>query len=373
MRSRQRFRSVAHIFTLLVLAAAFLLGSKMGVIASKQAAKNAKKIHRPRGAVAPQNVLKKLLRQKAIPAPHYMLEEQPRPLPSKNQRQKAHSSARTANQSSLALSNGESQPGYDLPFPLEQPHSVLGPIGVPSGVRRFILLTTQRSGSGWLLHKLASRFPHVRADPSEPFIGPKHALQDAEYNAMGEQNFRYFLDRTLLRRCGMNGWQPREVACGFKFMYNQMPAGVSDAALLQWAKDNDVVFIHLVRQNILRNLISKALLTRDQDEHQGNAHVRKNDPQLSPKTIAAVIGEVASEGNISVPEGTALIYNNSRQIRLPYPRNETWDDDEAVAKFANRVRFDLKDISHWRRLLLQFVPSVFPRVPKNEGMTWPCL
>lgn len=239
---------VQKILTLFALAAfVLLLGSETRVVvASKQQAaaakSNAKKIHRPRGAAAPQAVLKKLLRQKAIPAPHYMLEETPHPLPTKKQQQqqrkKAHPSSSAAttetNQSSLLLSlskddkagddddaesiSQRAPTGFVLPFPLEQPHAVLGPIGVPSGVRRFILLTTQRSGSGWLLHKLASRFPHVRADPSEPFIGPKHALEDAEYNAMGDQNFRYFLDRTLLRRCGMNGWQPREVACGFKFM-----------------------------------------------------------------------------------------------------------------------------------------------------------
>ena len=68
-----------------------------------------------------------------------------------------------------------------LPVVLPQPIPKPGvEFGVPTGVRRFILLTTQRSGSGWLLHKLSSRYPHVRADPSEPFIGARHAMTNEE-------------------------------------------------------------------------------------------------------------------------------------------------------------------------------------------------
>jgi len=119
---------------------------------------------------------------------------------------------------------------------------------------------------------------------------------------------------------------------------------VPDTALLRWAQENDVVVIHLVRQNILRNLISKALLTRDQDEHQGNAHVRADDPQMANNIMKG------QRKNASLP-----FYNNSRQIALPYPRNATWDDETALDRLGHRIVFDLKDILHWRKLLLEYV------------------
>jgi hypothetical protein len=97
-----------------------------------------------------------------------------------------------------AAVSGKKEIVFEMPYPLPQPPlsaargggggdndsnaSSLSSyeVGVPSGVRRFIILTTQRSGSGWLLHKLASRYPHVRADPSEPFIGVKIAFTPDE-------------------------------------------------------------------------------------------------------------------------------------------------------------------------------------------------
>ena len=129
--------------------------------------------------------------------------------------------------------------------------------------------------------------------------------------------------------------------------YNQIPSHIPDVVVMEWAKENDVAIIHLIRQNILRNIISKALLTRDQDEHQGNAHVRSNDPQLT-----GVVNDTSRNE-------TLMVYNNSRQIRLPYPRNSTWDDATALQKFSNRVRFDIKDINNWRRLLLECVLVIY--------------
>ena len=193
--------------------------------------------------------LKKLLRQHSIPAPHYFaLEENPHPLLPPRQRLKGNISSTkptirkgSRNEYDAALLrplsfpqpvdpsdwNGEhnteeqqeqEQEGSGLRGSTSRSRDRAVAVGVPSGVQRFIVLTTQRSGSGWLLHKLASRFPHIRADPSEPFTGPKHAMTNAEYNQMGYDHFRYFLDRTLIRRCGVDGWQARELACGFKFM-----------------------------------------------------------------------------------------------------------------------------------------------------------
>mgnify|MGYP000565802697 CR=1 FL=1 len=157
---------------------------------------------RPQQKVNAEKAIKKLLRQHAIPAPHYLDEEEPQRLPPPK----------------IWRVNQTDRKEGEPPFPLPQPRDENGTVGVPDGVRRFMVLTTQRSGSGWLLHKLESRYPHIRADPSEPFIGPKHAFGDPDYNVITEQQFRYLLDRTLLRRCGMKEWQPRELACGFKFM-----------------------------------------------------------------------------------------------------------------------------------------------------------
>ena len=132
------------------------------------------------------------------------------------------------------------------------------------------------------------------------------------------------------------------------FRYNQVPTGIRDSILVQWARMNNVAIIHLVRQNVIRNLISKSLLSRDQANHQvrtnnnillpretccshiatnvctlhqptactrfdfhgytlqGNAHVRDSDPQLAPENQ----GFRSEENNDSTP-----IYNNGLKIK----------------------------------------------------------
>ncbi len=41
-------------------------------------------------------------------------------------------------------------------------------IPLPEASSQFIVLTQQRTGSGWLMHLFASQHPYIRATPSEP-------------------------------------------------------------------------------------------------------------------------------------------------------------------------------------------------------------
>lgn len=135
------------------------------------------------------------------------------------------------------------------------------------------------------------------------------------------------------------------------FRYNQIPSSLPDNVLMKWAEANNIAVVHLVRQNIIRNILSKSLLSRDQDEHIGNAHVRSFDPQMDGE----VLMHVPDGKNGTIDIISESVYNNSRQIRLPYPWQADWKESVAIAKLMKRIRFSIKDISNWRRLLLEYV------------------
>ncbi len=137
---------------------------------------------------------------------------------------------------------------------------------------RFCVLTTQRSGSTWLIDLLASH-PRVRAY-TEVFIGRQWTeMRDTSdgrglYDAM--QPDLYFFDyRDQQRR--PRPWvtwayvdhlcrpSPEYDAVGWKLMYNQLKAWPELA--WQWRRDA-IRVIHLVRENYIDVLISEELRRR---------------------------------------------------------------------------------------------------------------
>ena len=101
----------------------------------------------------------------------------------------------------------------------------------------------------------------------------------SEQKRLSWETFELYLNKTFQRRCGTLGWNPGEVACGFKFMYNQLPQHLGFKQLFKYCSQHDIVIIHLVRNNVIRHLISRANHKRDMEE-LGNLQ----DPH--PRTVA---------------------------------------------------------------------------------------
>ena len=166
------------------------------------------------------------------------------------------------------------------------------------------------------MNVLQSNHPKLRARVTEPLIGIKNMMDERSYHKMGWVKFKSFLGRLHARRCASNqDTMFRDaIACGYKIMYNQIPTSVSDEKIIEWCRDNDILVVHLVRYNILRNRISKALLWRDQD-HNLESHFRTND-------------------------------EDKGWLKKKIQMNTT--------KEKSSIRFDMRDHIYWKRYVIAF-------------------
>jgi LPS sulfotransferase NodH len=137
----------------------------------------------------------------------------------------------------------------------------------------FCILTTQRSGSTWLVSLLDSH-PQIKAF-SELFIGEEFAHQSDEYLPWTDQHLSSFYEFEK-RNPGLRPFQVFQYletldhypetyrAVGFKLMYSQLAKRPEILLKLILAKYK---VINLVRENPLDIIISKANLRRSGSPH----------------------------------------------------------------------------------------------------------
>jgi len=131
--------------------------------------------------------------------------------------------------------------------------------------------------------------------------GLMHSKTKNELKKIEWVEYETYLNKTFERRCGKQGWSRGEVACGFKFMYNQLPSHFPYRLLLEYCSRHDIAIIHLVRGNVIRHLISRANHQLDmatlgsmQDPHPRTvAPPRKVDLIVYDSNISTLLKQVA--------------------------------------------------------------------------------
>ena len=158
-------------------------------------------------------------------------------------------------------------------------------------MNKFVVLTTQRSGSTFLVRALDSH-PEIRCY-GELFINHSeninkeddyryfHYLREKWYRRFlvplaGRSYINRFLDKKLEANRGLK-------TIGFKLMYNQC-----NGALFDWIKANDVSVIHLIRENILESLVSTEIRRRTNVAHS-NSVVEVSPFEIDVKMISRQI------------------------------------------------------------------------------------
>lgn len=128
-----------------------------------------------------------------------------------------------------------------------------------TSARAVVIVTTQRSGSGWLLRILESKSPPLDFRDKEPFGKLQHHVKN--FNSEDAESYERHLHQIFSERCD----QPSATTCGFKVMYNQIP---HPEVFLSFAARYNVSIVHLVRQNVLRRFISLHYLHLDHSRSQ---------------------------------------------------------------------------------------------------------
>jgi LPS sulfotransferase NodH len=137
-------------------------------------------------------------------------------------------------------------------------------------MKKFIILTTQRSGST-LLWRYLNGHPNISAH-GEMFL-PNHSGSDT-YASFRKSSRAKWLRHYVANKRNLNAYfgefffvAQNIEACGFKLMYNQISQNLSE-----WIKQHDVSIIHLIRKNILKTIVS-----RETNRVRGVAHITANE------------------------------------------------------------------------------------------------
>lgn len=122
---------------------------------------------------------------------------------------------------------------------------------------KFIILSTQRTGSTFLHTSLNS---HPRIESSDELFMPRNSKEDA-YAVYRRMTWRRRVVHLLNRQSIVNDYlndfftsRPGVEAKGFKLMYGQVKRFPQ---VSQWCKESDVRVIHLIRQNLLKVIVSR--------------------------------------------------------------------------------------------------------------------
>lgn len=152
---------------------------------------------------------------------------------------------------------------------------------------RFVLLSTQRTGSTWLVSLLDSH-PQIRMygelfhNTSDPLpYGQQDFRRFAEFRGEGKtgaQRRRPFVTAHYLSELfGREGAE----AVGFKLMYNQVARLPEVVALLRLQRAR---VLHLIRENLLDVVVSRETMLR-----RGVAHVSEQLPATETQVTLDVI------------------------------------------------------------------------------------
>lgn len=128
---------------------------------------------------------------------------------------------------------------------------------VGSSMVKFIVLSTQRSGSSFLCTSLDSH-PRIRCHEEIFMTKNTNAITYRSYRTGSfERKLRHAFGRNELIYTYLNEFfrDKKEVdALGFKFMYGQ---NRQYPQVRQWCKERNVKVIHLIRENTLKIIVSR--------------------------------------------------------------------------------------------------------------------
>ncbi len=163
-------------------------------------------------------------------------------------------------------------------------------------MHKFVILTTQRTGSTYLWRCLDSH-PSI-ASHGEMFL-PSVPWENS-YSHYVKANRRRRFEHLLRRRRSVNAYLAdffvpyRELeAAGFKLMYDQIRRYPD---LWKWIFRDDVHVLHLVRKNTLKLIVSREAARIRKQYHSTEGPVRQVRFRLTTKKIARQIGEI--EGRV---------------------------------------------------------------------------
>jgi LPS sulfotransferase NodH len=160
----------------------------------------------------------------------------------------------------------------------------------PFLMTKFVLFATQRSGSTWVVDMLNSSNDilayselFLHDGKGVPTWGAKDMIFWSHFVAGQRVNSDAMSDEDLLGRYLDRVFEPRPgiTAVGFKLMYGQ-----ESAALWKYARDHDVMVVHLIRSNLLDVVLSvRAAETRDLYHASATEHVGEIAITLSPTEL----------------------------------------------------------------------------------------
>lgn len=153
---------------------------------------------------------------------------------------------------------------------------------------KFIVLSTQRSGSSYLC-SLLDKHPDIRC--VEEIFMPRNR-NPVTYRTWRNASFGRKLKHLFTRQESIDAYleelcagQPKLDAFGFKLMYGQV---ARYPEILNWCKRNDVRVVHLIRKNALKMVVSRQvalkrgvyLSTRPVEAVTVNLDTRRLIPEL---------------------------------------------------------------------------------------------
>ena len=193
-------------------------------------------------------------------------------------------------------------------------------------MKKFIILTTQRSGST-LLWRYLNEHPKIsahgemmlmsirREDSYSTFIQSSIKRKIMHYFDKNKALDKYFLE--LFR-------ENRYIeAAGFKLMYNQI-----SKSLDKWIIQNKLYIIHLIRENTLKLVLSRETAKIRKLYHANNdLKISPVKVKLNPNRIVDVLKKINTE----------IEYNKRRYCYNPYMEIKYEDLQCDIAKAARSI------------------------------------
>ncbi|KAI3808576.1 hypothetical protein L1987_24530 [Smallanthus sonchifolius] len=183
-------------------------------------------------------------------------------------------------------------------------------------VRLFVIVSMQRSGSGWFETLMNS---HINVSSNGEIFGQKYRRQNVSM-IINTLNRVYNLD--LLTSSSKNECS---AAIGFKWMLNQ---GLMDhpGEILDYFTKRGVYVIFFLRRNMLRRLVSILANSFDKEAKLLNglhvSHVHSHEEALKLSRYKPTINVTSLESDLEKMESTAVkaleYYNSTRHIVVYY-------------------------------------------------------
>lgn len=148
--------------------------------------------------------------------------------------------------------------------------------------QKFVVLSTAYSGVNQFLQLLSpENINLVKLDAENPLA--KRKAKSKRWDLLPDRVVHGILDAVLRQRCS----QATALACGFVVFYEELPRHATTGidTFLRWAKDNELVVLHLVRANVLRKIISADLFKVYGDRALTSpfVDVKRNNTDPQPK------------------------------------------------------------------------------------------